>query len=329
MPSQLHKLYKKPLHDLGQENPQFAGIFSPGYTREEISRFMTDHYETMKGAQNQANDFDLTNYYYRLLSVGLKRAGLRKGNQPFKILDVGCGFGSTTFPLARLFPRSRIVGSELSLPMLAVFKQKLNNSKYAKQVALIQLDAEALDFERDSFDLIVGAAILHHLFAPEKTLKATAKILKPGGVAIYFEPFQEGTSMMALIYDRIIHDGRFKWLDLSLKLYFRHSVWIWEKMKNKNKQDKFFQNLDDKWLFERNYFQEFAQKYRFSSCLIYRHDQSDQPFMNLFRNHMAKKLHLIPKWIFETIETYEKWLSKEQKDELITEGGIILKKENK
>jgi radical SAM protein (TIGR01212 family) len=32
-------------------------------------------------------------------------------------------------------------------------------------------------------------------------------------------------------------------------------------MRNKDKKDKFFQKLDDKWLFERIYFQEYAKKY--------------------------------------------------------------------
>lgn len=320
------KLYKKPLSDLGQENPQFEGIFSPGYAKEEVSRFMTDHYETMKGAQAQANDFDLTNFYYGLISTALKKAGYKRHRQKLRILDVGCGFGSATFPLLKLFPRSQIIASELSLPMLYVLKQKLADSKDKNRVLLLQLDAERLDFKEDSFDLVVGAAILHHLFSPDKAVKATAKILKPGGLAIYFEPFYEGTAMMALIYERIIHDSRFKWLDFSLKVYFRHAVALWRKMKNQDKSSPFFQKLDDKWLFEQFYIRRLAQQYHFRELQIYRHDSSPTPFMNLFRNHLEKKLAKIPGWIFETIATYEDWLTNDQKDQLITEGEIILKK---
>lgn len=318
--------FNRSLYDLSKEDPKFQGIFSPSYTQEEVSRFMTSHYDTMQGAETQASDFDLTKFYYGLISTALKKAGIKKGSQNWRILDVGCGFGSTTFPLMKLFPKSQIIASELSLPMLFVLKQKLLHSKNTDQVMLLQLDAEDLDFKENSFDLIVGAAILHHLFEPHKTLKNCVKILKPGGTAIFFEPFQEGTSLMGLIYDRIIHDSRFKWLDFSLKVYFRHSVWLWGKMKNKNKNSEFFKKLDDKWLFERVYFREYAQKYGFTNLEIYRHDQSSQPFMNLFKNHLAKKIHTIPKWIFETIESYENWLTKEQKDELITEGCVIFKK---
>lgn len=318
--------FRQPLSDLGNKDIILKGIYSPLYDQKEISRFMTSHYESTAGAQSQAESFDLTNYYDGLMSEALKKSGFSSKNQKLAILDVGCGFGSTTFPLLKLFPKAQIVASELSVPMLLVLKQKLDSHKDRDRVELLQLNAEELDFKDNSFDLVVGAAILHHLFNPEKALKDCAKILKPGGITIFFEPFSEGMSMMALIYEAIIHHSGFKWLDLSTKLYFRHSVSIWQKMKNQDKTDPFFQKVDDKWLFERDYFQKYAQKYQFKDCLIYRLDQSPQPFMNLLKTHLSKKIDKLPKWIFGVIENYETWLSKTQKDELIIEGCIILRK---
>lgn len=320
------QLFQKPLHDLGKTNPKFEGIYSPLYDKKEISRFMTSYYESLEEAKSQAESFDLTNYYYGLINEALKKANFSNKAQKLNILDVGCGFGSTTFPLLKLFPRAEIVASELSAPMLLVLKQKLAGRKDKERIELLQLNAEELDFKENSFDLVIGAAILHHLFNPEKTLKDCAKILKPGGVAIFFEPFSEGMSMMALIYEAIIHHGGFKWLDLSTKLYFRHSVSTWQKMKNQDKTDPFFKKVDDKWLFERGYYQKYAQKYNFKDCLIYRLDKSSQPFKDLLKTHLAKKIDKLPKWIFEVVENYETWLSDAQKDELITEGCIILKK---
>ena len=313
--------------DLGQNGQEeFQGIYSPIYERSEIKRFMTGHYESLKGARTQAKEFDLTGHYFKLISDALEQINFPLNHQRLTILDVGSGFGSATFPLFKLFPKSQIIASELSAAMLLVLKEKLVYHKKRKDCLLLQLNVEDLNFKEDSFNLIVGAAILHHLFRPEKTLRECAKILKPGGIAIFFEPFEEGTSMMALIYEAIIHHGGFKWLDFSIKYNLRKMVGTWQKMKNKQKNDPFFKKVDDKWLFSKKYFRDYALKYGFKDCIIYRLDKSKKPFTHLAQTHLATKLDRLPKWIFETIKIYENWLSDELKDELILEGCIILKK---
>lgn len=328
MKENLKNLFRGSLIDLGQNGrEEFQGIYSPIYEKSEIKRFMTSHYESLKGARTQAKEFDLTDRYFGLISEALKRANFSlKYHQRLTILDVGSGFGSTTFPLLKLFPKSRVVAGELSAAMLVVLKEKLAYHKKRKDCLLLQLNAENLNFKKNSFDLICGAAILHHLFRPEKTLRGCAKILKPGGIAIFFEPFEEGTSMMALIYEAIIHHSGFKWLDFSLKYNFRKMVATWQKMKNEPKNDPFFRKVDDKWLFSKKYFEGNALKYGFRDCIIYRLDKSKEPFTHLAQTHLAKKIDRLPKWIFETIKIYENWFSDDLKDELITEGCIILKK---
>lgn len=323
----LKNLFRSPLIDLGQNGQEeFKGIYSPSYERSEIKRFMTGHYESLKGAKKQAEEFDLTDRYFKLISKALKQVNFPLNNRRLSILDVGSGFGSATFPLFKLFPKSQVIASELSAAMLLVLKEKLVYHEKRKDCLLLQLNAEDLNFRENSFDLVVGAAILHHLFRPDKTLKECAKILKPGGIAIFFEPFEEGTSIMALIYETIIHHGGFKWLDFSVKFNLRKMVATWQKMKNKQKTDSFFNKVDDKWLFSKKYFRDYALKYGYKDCIIYRLDQSRKPFTHLAQTHLAKKVDHLPKWIFETIKMYENWLSDELKDELITEGCIILRK---
>lgn len=326
----LKKLYKHPLFDLGEfENPQFRGIYSPLYKKQEINRFMTSHYESLTSAKSQAKSFDMTNFYYGFINEALKKSGFSKRNQKLIVLDIGCGFGSTTFPLLKLFSKAQIITSELSLSMLAILKEKVINKSDRDRVAFLQLNAEKLDFKAKSFDLVVGAAILHHLYCPEKTIRAVSKILKPGAVAIFFEPFEEGTSMMALIYQTIIYHGGFKWLNFMTKRYFRNMNKVWLKMRNTDKAgDSFFKTVDDKWIFQRKYFFNLAKKYNFGSCQIYRIDKSEKPFTNFVKNHFGKKINSLPRWIFEVVDNYENWLSDELKDELLTEGCIILKKKS-
>ena len=54
-------------------------------------------------------------------------------------------------------------------------------------------------FVPESFDLVTGAAILHHLIDPSRALVAAHRALKPGGFAMFFEPFRflEASSLPA------------------------------------------------------------------------------------------------------------------------------------
>ena len=45
-------------------------------------------------------------------------------------------------------------------------------------------------------DLAVGAAILHHILDPAKVLASCHRALKPGGWAIFFEPFEAGNTIV-------------------------------------------------------------------------------------------------------------------------------------
>lgn len=49
------------------------------------------------------------------------------------------------------------------------------------------MDANRLTFEDESFDVVFGGAILHHLDI-ERTLKGVHRVLKPGGRILFLEP---------------------------------------------------------------------------------------------------------------------------------------------
>ncbi|BEV11442.1 methyltransferase domain-containing protein [Asticcacaulis sp. DW145] len=49
------------------------------------------------------------------------------------------------------------------------------------------MDAHKMTFEDESFDLIFGSGIIHHL-ETEKAAREIARVLRPGGKAIFWEP---------------------------------------------------------------------------------------------------------------------------------------------
>ncbi len=72
------------------------------------------------------------------------------------VLDIGCGCGSTVLHVARrVGPAGRVVGADVSKPMLAVAEQRAaaqgtNNERF------VLADAASYDFEAGAFDLAVS-----------------------------------------------------------------------------------------------------------------------------------------------------------------------------
>ena len=72
--------------------------------------------------------------------------------------------------------------------------------------------AVAMDAQKDyvrpaSADLVVGSAILHHLVEPAPFVEQAMRILRPGGAAIFFEPFEGGYAILRLICQEIVREA--------------------------------------------------------------------------------------------------------------------------
>jgi ubiquinone/menaquinone biosynthesis C-methylase UbiE len=79
-----------------------------------------------------------------------------------------------------------VVGIDISSVAIARAEERAAREE-TERVQFRVMDAEALDFPDNSFDLICGAAILHHLDL-DKTLSELARTLAPNGTAIFLEP---------------------------------------------------------------------------------------------------------------------------------------------
>ena len=100
-----------------------------------------------------------------------------------KVLEYGCGPGSAAFDLARL--GAHVVGIDISDVAIAQSTAKARTENL--EIDFRRMNAECLDFEDNTFDLIVGSAILHHLDL-DKAYRELHRCLKPGGKAVFIEP---------------------------------------------------------------------------------------------------------------------------------------------
>lgn len=101
------------------------------------------------------------------------------------VLDYGCGTGVTSAELARR--GARVTAFDISHRRLSDAMQWLTASLPGCKIDLLQASAEQLPFADASFDVVLGKQILHHLQL-EIATSELARVLKPGGRAIFLEP---------------------------------------------------------------------------------------------------------------------------------------------
>lgn len=101
-----------------------------------------------------------------------------------RILEVGCGTGEYTAQIAKVLDRDEIVALDISPNILRLAKDKCK--KY-KNVTFVSKSAYNTGFKDNSFDVIFGFYILHHLDV-DRLRKEAFRILKPGGILFFYEP---------------------------------------------------------------------------------------------------------------------------------------------
>jgi ubiquinone/menaquinone biosynthesis C-methylase UbiE len=97
-----------------------------------------------------------------------------------KVLEIGCGTGLFT---EKVFneTKAEIIATDLSEDLLEVARKK------GLPITFKAEDAMRLSFDNESFDVVFGSSILHHLDF-EKSLNEIYRVLKPGGRLVFAEP---------------------------------------------------------------------------------------------------------------------------------------------
>ena len=102
-----------------------------------------------------------------------------------RILEYGCGTGGHTAELAQR--GALLTGIDISPGAIAVAQKTVDEAGVADRVDLHVMNAEAMDFEDNTFDTVFGNSILHHLDL-DACYKEINRVLKPGGLAVFNEP---------------------------------------------------------------------------------------------------------------------------------------------
>jgi SAM-dependent methyltransferase len=133
--------------------------------------------ETQEGAGSDAI-YELPRVAYRFYEseVAPRAPGAR-------VLEFGCGDNSYAPKLNGW--GATVTSIDISDEAIEETRRRL--AAAGREATLIRMNAEELDFPDASFDLVIGRAILHHLDL-DKAYAAIARVLRPGGTAIFLEP---------------------------------------------------------------------------------------------------------------------------------------------
>ncbi|HQU26058.1 MAG TPA: class I SAM-dependent methyltransferase [Acidimicrobiales bacterium] len=100
--------------------------------------------------------------------------------RPALILDVACGPGAVTRRLVRE-TSARVVGLDLSEPMLRQGAAVIASAGLGERVALVVGRGEQLPFPDATFDALTFTYLLRYVEDPAATLAELARVVKPGG----------------------------------------------------------------------------------------------------------------------------------------------------
>ena len=105
------------------------------------------------------------------------------------LLDVGCGAGNYTLKLLESLPSLDVTLIDLSRPMLDRATERVGRAT-SGTVAAIQGDIRDLELGEGRFDIVVAAAVLHHLRTDaewQAVFAALHRALRPGGSVWVFD----------------------------------------------------------------------------------------------------------------------------------------------
>jgi SAM-dependent methyltransferase len=271
-------------------------------------------------------DFDL------LVALMLQKAqiGLDK---KYTVLDIGSGGGSSVFSTLRLMPESNVYASDISPPLLKILSNlSLQREEFRQRVQAYCFDLHRPFFVENTFDVVIGCAILHHLTNPAEALKNVIFSLKTGGKLILCEPLEGGNLVNLFLYDTVLeldreygdpNDKRLSNLmrAMRLDLQVRQGPPVEKPWTSK---------LDDKWIFDTSFFSELASLLACTQVEIFPAQENlshvfETSFMSLLADSGNADI-VLPKEIVNFLRQVDSGIDISLKQRLCPTGIIVLTK---
>ena len=132
-----------------------------------------------------------------VLHPGRKLAVKKANTRPKqRVLELGVGTG-LALPLYR--PDARIVGVDVSDEMLDIARGRVAERGLGNVEALLNMDAENLAFDDDSFDAVVAMYVASVVPDPKRLLREMRRVCVPGGNVVIVNHFTSRGGVMRAV----------------------------------------------------------------------------------------------------------------------------------
>ncbi len=163
----------------------------PALSAEEIRDVNTRYHDVAADHYDAKWGIDFGDIGREQVLVKVDKAVGHRPDGWARSLEIGAGTGYFTLNLLRAGLIGEATCTDISPGMLAALRA--NAQRLGLDVRTEQVDAERLPFADESFDLVLGHAVLHHIPDLRRAFDEFARVLAPGGSVLFAgEPSRYG-----------------------------------------------------------------------------------------------------------------------------------------
>jgi trans-aconitate methyltransferase len=201
---------------------------------------MTENPSSPTWSENDSADFiDYGRYFVfdRELQIDTLCSLVPAGDEPFHVLELGCGEGLLAEAILERYPACHLHGLDKSAAMLTAAGRRL--SRFGSRFIPQEFDLAAPDWRKPAFPVraVVSSLVIHHLDAAQKQqlFRDVYTLLEPGGALLIADlvlpETEAGVRLAARAYDSAVReralqlDGNLTAFEAFQKLnwnYFHH-----------------------------------------------------------------------------------------------------------
>ncbi|BAY83921.1 putative methyltransferase [Calothrix parasitica NIES-267] len=152
---------------------------------------------------NNRINYDASEFANRRANRFLELLPLKKGN---KVLDIATGTGLIAIPVARIVgDTGKVVGVDIASVLLQQAQKKIDVLNL-RNIELLEVDAEYLNFKENSFDAVLCCSAVMVFQNISAAFKDWSRFLKPGGI-VAFNAYAETSLMTPAIIQSCFNYG--------------------------------------------------------------------------------------------------------------------------